>query len=100
MAENNGYVTRREWDLLNNRLQTIDAKLDTIIACMGERITRQEYDHHREICAESTRRIHDRIDQINNRRIDKVVAFILTTMAGLTMALLGAFISLAIKGGL
>jgi len=96
---NNHYVTRREGDLILAQLQAIDAKLDTVIACLSERVTRQEYDHHREICSETTRRIHDRIDEVAQRRVDRMTLALISLLSSLLVGVAVALIMLAVQGG-
>ena len=97
---NNHYVTRREWDLVISELHAIDAKLDAVLACLSERVTRQEYDHHREVCAESTRRIHDRIDEVAHRRVDRSTLALVSLLSSLLVGVAVALITVAIHGGL
>jgi len=97
---NNHYVTRREGDLIMCQLQAMDAKLDTVIARLGEMVTRQEYDHHREVCAETTRRIHDRIDEVATRRVDRATLALVSLLSSLLVGVAVALITVAIHGGL
>ena len=100
MEDYNHYVTRREGDLILAQLQAIDAKLDTVLACLSERVTRSEYDHHREVCAESTRRIHDRIDEVAHRRVDRVTLALVSLLSSLLVGVTVALITVAMHGGL
>ncbi|HPC28349.1 MAG TPA: hypothetical protein PKX17_06440 [Candidatus Methanomethylicus sp.] len=101
----NTYVTRREWELVMPKLDSIEAKVDATNLALVNFLPRAEYDHHRDVCNESIKRLHDRLESkekslteyINACSKGKVSWAVMALVSLLSSAVVGISVALILR---